>query len=82
MIDNEQSFDEVDAVKRKWIAVHFPILVDSALIEQVVHRVMRILRELAAMDIPDGIYGGRSARSGRIRRSRTGTGRAAVGGAK
>ena len=55
MIDNDESFDDIEAAERDWIAVQLPIPVDSALDAQVVRRMMRILRELAAMDMPDGL---------------------------
>ena len=55
MIDNEEPFDEIEAAERNWIAVQFPIPVDPPLDAQVLRRAMRILRELAAMDMPDGL---------------------------
>ena len=55
MLDNEEPFDDIKAAARDWIAVQLPIPVDPALDAQVLRRVMRILRELAAMDMPDGL---------------------------
>ena len=55
MIDNEEPFDNIEAAERHWIAIQLPIPVDPALDAQVLHRVTRILRALAAMDMPDGL---------------------------
>ena len=55
MIDNEEPFDDIEAAERDWIAVQLPIPVNPALDAQALHRAMRILRELAAMDMPDGL---------------------------
>ena len=55
MIDNEEPFDEFEAAERDWIAVQLPIPADPALDAQALHRAMRILSELAAMDMPDGL---------------------------
>ena len=55
MIDNEEPFDDTEAEERDWIAVQLPIPVEPALDAQALHRAMRILRELAAMDMPDGL---------------------------
>ena len=55
MLDNEEPFDDIKAAERDWIAVQLPIPVDPALDAQVLHRVMRIMRELAAIDMPDGL---------------------------
>ena len=80
MIDNEEAFDDIEAAERDWIAVQLPIPVNSVLDAQVLHRVMRILRELAAMDMPDGltVRGARSRR--RIRAGRDHCVRSAGGG--
>ena len=55
MIDNEEPFDDTEAEERDWIAVQLPIPADAALDAQVLHRAMRILRELVAMDMPGGL---------------------------
>ena len=51
----KEPFDDAEAEERDWIAVQLPIPADAALDAQVLHRAMRILRELAAMDMPDGL---------------------------
>ena len=55
MIDNEEPSDEIEAAERNWIAVQLPIPVDSALDARALRQAMRILGELAAMDMPDGL---------------------------
>ncbi len=55
MIDNEEPFDDTEAEERDWIAVQLPIPADPALDARALHWAMRILSELAAMDMPDGL---------------------------
>ena len=54
MLGNEEPFDDIEAAERDWIGVQPPIPVDPVPDAQVLSRVMRILREIAAMDMPDG----------------------------
>ena len=55
MIDNEEPFDDIEAEERDWIAIQVPIPADPVLNARALHRAMRILSELAAMDMPDGL---------------------------
>ena len=54
-IDNEAPFDDTEAADRDWIAIQFPIPEAAALDAKALRRTMQILRELAAMDRPDGL---------------------------
>ena len=55
MVDNEEPFDDIEAEELDWIAIQVPIPADAALDARALHRAMRILSELAVMDMPDGL---------------------------
>ena len=55
MIDNEEPLDDFASAERDWTAVQLPVPVGPGLDTQVLHRVIRTMREFAAMDMPDGL---------------------------